>query len=133
VKEAMKEIYKLVGGWFLGLVMSLYITFVMQTLWNWFVPSVLHADSISYWNMYGLLLIVTVVKMRNASTGEAGELYRAKIMLEACLPDEKREETMRAIEKEDIGSKMLRYADGFKLLGATVWLAIGFAVHAFLM
>jgi hypothetical protein len=132
VEEAMKEIYKLVGAGSWGL-MNLYITFVTQTVWNWFAPSVLHVDSISYWNMHGLLLITTVVKMRNASTGQAEELFRAKIMLVACLPDEKREKTMRSLAEADIGGAMLRYADAFRLLGATVWLAMGFAVHSFLM
>jgi hypothetical protein len=64
----MKQLLKIAGGWVASFVVGFYITFVLQTLWNWFVTTALRVDSISYWNMYGLFLIAAAAT-RNGSSG----------------------------------------------------------------
>jgi hypothetical protein len=114
-------------------VLSLYLTFVLQTVWNWFAAPALHFDSISYWNMYGLLLITTLVRLRNSDVQEAQHILKVTTMVEACLPEARRAETMRLLEEGTV-AKMLRPAviNGMRVLGAPAWLVIGFMVHTFL-
>jgi hypothetical protein len=133
MREALKVWAKLLGGWALSLVLSLYLTFVLQTLWNWFASPLFRIE-ISYWNMYGLLLITTVIKLRTASVAEGIQLVKLTTMVEACLPEDKRADTMRLTE-ESTTAKLLRpaFIDGITMVSATVWLLIGFGVHTFLM
>src|SRR5260370_41019229 len=99
MKELLKESLKTLGGWCLWLVVSLYVTFVLQTLLNWFATPALHVENISYWNMYGLVLITTVVRLRNLNIGEIQREHRTTTMLEACIPEEKRVKTMKLLEE----------------------------------
>jgi hypothetical protein len=129
----MKKFLKFVGSRLFGLILSLYITFVLQMLWNWFATPVFHVQSIGYWNMYGLLLIATLVRTKNSDIGETQLLVRVMTMLEACLPEEKRAETMRQLDESEV-AKLFRptAVDGMKALGTTFFLVVGLVVHSFL-
>jgi hypothetical protein len=73
-----------------------------KMLWNWFATQAFHVESIGYWNMCGLLLI------RNKDTGEMLFEIKVTTMLEACLPEEKRAETMRQLEEGEIAKCFVR-------------------------
>jgi hypothetical protein len=125
----VKKVLKLVAGGVFGIIVSFYLTFVVQTLWNWFGQPAFHVD-LSYWNMYGLLLIVNLLKMRNTDPEDAHMLFKTMTMVQACVPEEKR----AAITKEfgeDEFEKWFRPAmlQGMKAVGATVWLVLGFGIH----
>jgi len=49
----------------LWLISSLFTTFVLQNLWNWFAIPALHASEISFWVMYGLRIGETKALFRN--------------------------------------------------------------------
>ena len=40
---------------------NLYTTFVLQSLWNWFAVEALNAPHVSYWVMYGLVMIANLM------------------------------------------------------------------------
>jgi hypothetical protein len=44
------------------LLMGLYMTIVLQTLWNWFAVNALHVPEIGFWAAYGLFLLVSVFR-----------------------------------------------------------------------
>jgi hypothetical protein len=44
----------------LSLIIHLYTTLVLTILWNWFVVPAFHVSDISFWLMYGLVLIVSM-------------------------------------------------------------------------
>ena len=108
--------------------MTLYITLVLQTLWNWFASPVFHSD-ISYWNMYGLLLIPTSFKAWSSLSPTALLDLKIAAMVEASLPEHK---TMLALE---VFSKLSNPAavEGMRAFGATISLVVGFGVHTFLI
>ena len=49
---------KIVIIWLVGMVVGLYTTFVLQSLWNWFATEAFHVSQISFWVMYGVVLVV---------------------------------------------------------------------------
>jgi hypothetical protein len=131
----VKEIEKLVGSWCLLLAVNLYMTFVLQTMWNWFATPALHVESISYWNMYGLVLIVLMFSARNKDSADADHWHRTLTLLEACIPDDKRAQTIRQLEEGTVSKLLLSgvITEGSKALGATVSLVVGFGIHTLLM
>lgn len=59
-------------GWFslVAIIVGLYTTFVLQSLWNWFVVTAFNIPSVSYWQMYGLVLLVTLISERSPEIAE---------------------------------------------------------------
>lgn len=59
----MKKVLLIVVGSFaVFAVAGLYMTFVFQTLWNWFVVSALHLPQIGFWAAYGIFLVVGIFR-----------------------------------------------------------------------
>jgi hypothetical protein len=108
-KETSKAVRDAVGRGSMQLIIAVYVPFVVQMLWNWFAAPALHLDSISYSNMFGLLLIVNVVMIRNSAISEAHHIQRVITLLEACLPEDRRAEALRAVD-EGLEGKFLRPA-----------------------
>jgi hypothetical protein len=112
---------------------SLYTTFVLQQLWNWFATEALHLPKISYWVMYGLVLIIVTF---TSNPGDVQREYTFKaigIALDACVPIDQKEWVREQLEDQnsgiwgDIALKVFS-----RILGATCTLVIGWAVHMFL-
>jgi hypothetical protein len=120
------------------LIIALYMPFVVQILWNWFAAPALHLGSISYWNMFGLLLIIIVVMIRNSTISEAHHIQRVIILLEASLParggpEGRRRGTrfqarlMRAVRLQTVGQGSLAIEESSVVIGqATVQAKDGF-------
>jgi hypothetical protein len=118
----------------LSFLVAFYTAFVLTMLWDWFVTPAFHVEEIGYWNMCGLVLIVRLF----APSAEVGFLTqqweRAMKMLEACIPEEKRLETMRAVENDALSvSAQLFISNAFGAIGGTASLVIGWVIHTFLM
>ena len=47
--------------WLFGRVAGLYCALVLQHLWNWFAVGPVGLQPISYWAMYGLLMLIALV------------------------------------------------------------------------
>lgn len=113
---------------------SLYTTFVLTQLWNWFATAALHLDEISFWVMYGLVLIISTLKL---NAGDVGDEYRDKAfatLLDACVPDDKKQAVSEEIEAQtqglwfDIGLRIF-----LQTVGLSFTLTLGWAIHTFLV
>jgi hypothetical protein len=56
---------KLGGTYAVALVVGLYTTLVVQSLWNWFAVKALNAPRVSYWEMYGLKTMLSLLLVSN--------------------------------------------------------------------
>lgn len=68
-----------------------------MVLWNWFAVPAFHLSEISFWIMYGLILLVKLFQ----SPGDIEAEHRHKIvavMLNACVPAEKRQEVTEQLK-----------------------------------
>src|SRR5437660_3381261 len=72
------------------LVGGLYTTFVLTTLWNWFVIPTFHTAEMPFWVMFGLLLLVRLFKA-NYYEGAQDQTRWEKLLLmvQASVPAEK--------------------------------------------
>lgn len=117
--------------WIIGAIVGLYTAFVLQNLWSWFATEAFHVSPISFWVMYGLVLIIGMF-----SPEKFEETYHFKALaigVDACIPDEKREVLHDKLREEtEQVSWGVRWSIFGKLLSNTLTLAIGWAVHAFL-
>lgn len=124
---------KFVVAWVIGSIVSLYTTFVIQELWNWFATSALHVPEISFWVMYGLVLVISLFTLGQSGTDEPR--WKAMgIALDACIPDAKREEVDAQVKEQlEVGIWVdAGYQVFGRLVGTTFVLVLGFLVHAFL-
>ncbi len=115
----------------LGLVVHLYTTFVLTVMWNWLVTTAFHVADISFWLMYGLVLVVSL--FQNPADANFAEERRWKGLMtaiDACVPEDRREflkEELAERKSEiwvEVGSTILARA-----LGNTVAFGIGYVVH----
>jgi hypothetical protein len=126
------NIKKLLLTFVVGWIVSFYTTFVFQSLWNWFAVQALHAPEIGYWTMFGLLILIRMVK----GTNEAIELDRHEKLTKlivTCVPIERQDEVKEEIAEE---KKNLHWTLGGTIIGEAVAitfaLGMGWAVHTFL-
>jgi hypothetical protein len=116
-----------------ALIGNLYLTFVLQNLWNWFVSEAFHVSQISFWVLYGLVLMV-----RTFVTEERPEEQRKfrslEIAIDACIPRDKREFVEKHLQeqKEAVWAEagIAAFSD---FIGNTISLGIGWGVHIFLV
>jgi hypothetical protein len=129
----MKTFLKAMRLWIFGMVSGLYTAFVLQSLWNWFVAPTLNVTQISYWQMYGFNMLLQMVLARSDFV-ENDHWNRTATMLHACVKAERREDVDEELrgENESVWSKAGTDVFG-KLVGNTVTLLIGFAIHVFLV
>lgn len=132
-----KYMSRLLGAWLVGSILSLYTTFVIMNLWNWFASPALHVPEISFWGMFGLVLLVGLFVEGHAITAE-GLLKNMIPVLIASVPDDRREEVVSTIEeyvtekmKVEIWLEAGSKAFG-RCVGNTLVLGLGFVVHVFL-
>lgn len=125
------DLKKLCGVWAVSIVVGLYTTFVLQSLWNWFAVHGLNAPSIGYWTMYGLMLLVRLVF--EPPTFKEKEVFgRLEILIRACVPEEKRQELDETLKEEDKGfATRAGWSAVGQAIGASVALILGWAIHAF--
>ena len=71
----MEKVKDLASLWVIGRIVSLYTTFVLQSLWNWFVVSIFHLAPIHYWEMFALLLLVGLLTERLESEDPGGRSF----------------------------------------------------------
>ena len=131
----MMSIKKTVGFWGIALAVGFYTTFVLQSLWNWFAVPVLHVASVGYWAMFGLNILFGVIFGGNKSREDHFRWEGVLKMLDACVPEEKRVDVQEALKQEaetgiwiDAGSMVFG-----QVVGNTLTLGIGWAIHSFLV
>ncbi|MGD0404356.1 MAG: hypothetical protein ABSB66_14290 [Candidatus Acidiferrales bacterium] len=120
---------KPLAQFFVTILMQFYTAFVVMNLWNWFVTRAIHAPSIGYLTVYGLLLIVQLFRALPRQSEEL-KYKRLMIMLDACVRDSRREamaDELREINKEttDVPSWMVIET----LVGNTIALILGWFIN----
>jgi hypothetical protein len=125
--------WKTVINWGFSYISGFYMSFALMELWDWFAVSAFHVEPIRYWNMYGLVILVRLFTPSiNLVAIEKWEI--AMKMIEACIPEDKRVATMAAIQRDGMGDNMqMLIANFMDIASSTISLAIGWAVHTFLM
>ena len=132
-----KYMGKFLGAWLIGSILSLYTTFVIMNLWNWFASPALHVPEISFWGMFGLVLLVGLFAEGHQIAEEAGWKNMIAVLI-ASVPDDRREEVASRIEeyaneklKVEIWLEAASKAFS-RCVGNTLVLGLGFVVHIFL-
>jgi hypothetical protein len=117
----------------LSFAVGFYTAFVLTMLWDWFVTEAFHVSEISYWNMYGLVLIFRLLRPTDEAAVYEQKWERLMKIVESCIPEEKRMETLKEIDKDSLGmNAQLMIANATGLIGSTVTLIIGWFVHTIL-
>ena len=128
-EKTLDRFSKMAPVWFWAIIMGLYTAFVLQNLWNWFVTPALNFAHVSYWQMFGINLLVQMVRGRDTIV-EQDHWERAANMLYACVPPDKQQavdEKLKATT-EDVWVKCA--VDIFsRSVGNTVSLGVGWVVH----
>ena len=113
-----------------SVIVGLFTAFVLTILWSWFVVPAFHVDAISFWVMYGLTLLIDLLRS-DGNNVEADHRHKiVALMLDACVPAERREEVMEQLTEF---TEQIWYEAGWKLfgklLGNATALGLGFVVH----
>lgn len=134
--KTMADFKKLLWAFPIGIVVSLYTTFIIQKLWNWFAVPALHVPEISFWGIYGLVLLVSILAEDQKGANKSKDEQRWRCLyhaLDACIPAEKRDVVMEQIDEAGVGMWARIVSEVFgKVIGNTLTLIIGWVVHAFL-
>ena len=119
--------------WTASMIVSLYTTFVLLNLWNWFITPAFNIPSLSYWQMYGITLFVSLFS-------ESGQDFmheqRWKVILaglDVCVLESRREELNETIKNlnEEIWGQLGAKIFG-RLVGNTITLILAWVVQSFL-
>src|ERR1700681_3164909 len=87
----------------ISVVVNFYTTFVVRSLWNWFAVPSFSVPQISYWTTYGLVLLIRLLFDKNTTYKDQEIFGRLGMMIDACVPEEKREELTEQLLEEDNG------------------------------
>jgi hypothetical protein len=79
-----------------------YTAFVVQTLWNWFVAEAIHASEISYWQSFGILILVVLLTVKEDTEHTVENRFnRLSTMIKSLVPAEKLAELEESFNKEN--------------------------------
>jgi hypothetical protein len=115
-----------------NVIVGLFTAFVLTVLWSWFVVPTFHVDAVSFWVMYGLTLLIDLLRS-DGNDVEADHRHKiVAIMLDACVPADRRAEVMEQLTEF---TEQIWYEAGWKLFGKllvnAMALGLGFVVHVF--
>jgi hypothetical protein len=120
----------------ISLAIGFYTTFVLQSLWTWFAVPAFNVPRVGYWTMYGVNLIVTLLLDRGSGEETTEQRWKVAMMvLEACVPSEKREELNAELKNEtSFGMWWTLGISIFgKLVGNTITLGLGWIISTVLV
>jgi len=118
-----------------SLLVGAFKAFVLMLMWNWFVSPVFHIESISFWQVLGLLWIVQLfVDSGSENPAETLRWESLFLVLNACVPAHKNEELREELKQksQSVWGHLGLQIFG-RLAGYTVTLALGWVVHSFLV
>lgn len=109
---------------------GLFTAFVLTVLWSWFVVPAFHVDAVSFWVMYGLTMLVDLVRFQGNDSDADKKHEVVAVMLDACVPANRRDEVN---EQLTTFSERMWYDAGWKVFGRlltnVLTLGLGFVVH----
>ena len=81
------NVRKLILFYAVSLTMGLYTAFILTRLWGWFVVPAFHVDAVSFWVMYGLTILIDLLRS-DGNDVEANHRHKiVAVMLDACVID----------------------------------------------
>ena len=116
-----------------SLLVGAFKAFVLMLMWNWFVSPVFHTDSISFWQVLGLLWIVQLfVSQGVENPAETKRWENLFAVVDACVPEHKRGEVQELLKQnnEEIWLELGIHIFG-QLTGYAVTLFLSWTVHTF--
>ena len=90
MKEFLSK--KMVAAWIIAFLVGLYSTFVALNLWTWFAVPFLHLPSLSFLELWGLMLLSGALMKGNfqvGSSNESGKWATLGTAIEMCIPEER--------------------------------------------
>jgi hypothetical protein len=123
-------VFSFLAAFFAGL----YKAFVLMSLWNWFVSPIFHISTVSFLQMLVLLWIVQLLVEDHDDVKYDFFWKNVISILEYCVPEENKESVKAVLEQNeslawsDLGLKVVS-----GMVGNSVVLALGWAIHAFLV
>lgn len=118
----------------ISMVVGLYTTFVLVMLWDWFAVPAFHVSEIGFWVMYGLTMLIGVLRPTGNDIESENRHKVLAVMPDACIPDAKREQVK---EELDGLAQEIWWQAGMKVFGQVVsnsfMFGLGFAIHTFLV
>ena len=118
-----------------SLLVGAFKAFVLMWMWNWFVSPVFHIESISFWQVLGLLWVVQLFVDSGSENPEETLRWEGLFsVLDACVPEHKHEELREELnqKREGVWGQLGLHIFG-RLAGYAVTLALGWVVHSFLV
>jgi len=119
--------------WGVAFIVGFYTTFVLQSLWNWFVVPALQVPHIGYWLTFGLNAFVGLMLERNEGDklDEYIERKVAMSVLNACVPDGKQAQLRESLKQEEDHGTWIDASGAIfaKIAGNTFALGVGWVVH----
>jgi hypothetical protein len=133
--HVMKKTRSRVITWTLAFVIGCYSTFVLQQFWNWFATPILLLQSISFWEAYGLILLISFLFPKTAHDEHRRNFSHVFSLLEKfCIPETKQDELREFVQskKDDFWSEVasLMFEQVFS---NTFALGVGWVIHSFLL
>lgn len=61
MKERHLKVLTLVGIVLVVLALSLAVNYPIMLLWNWLMPKLFHLPELSFWEMYGVSLLISIL------------------------------------------------------------------------
>jgi hypothetical protein len=102
LERKIKELRGTLAVFLMWPLSGLYTAFVLKNLWNWFATEALHLPEISFWVMYGLVLIIGMFRA-NYDDGDIEQKNTFKAMaiaVDACVPEDRREWAREQLEDQ---------------------------------
>ena len=106
-------------------------------MWNWFVSPVFHIQSISFWQVLGLLWAVQLfVGDTSENPAETLRWENLSLALSACVPEHKAEELREEVKQknegiwEQSGIHIFAQLGGYAFTLTLDWLVHTFAIAA---
>ena len=111
---------------------AVFRAFVMMSLWNWFVTVVFNVSNISFLNVLGFSLLISLFSDSGNFSVEDRRWRVLMTAVEYCVPQE-RHQALREHIKDEFGDEttMLWHAFITSFFGYATALVLGFVVHLF--
>ena len=109
----------------IDLPIGLYVAFVAQCFWNWFVVPALRLPGISFLHMLGLWWMIALLIRSSAEREIRGLIFLVGIT-RLCVPPERTKELEKLMDSRSLDDSLLGL---WQIVRNTLTLMLGFGLH----